>query len=251
MQGAGANPLSCCDILSVMSTRLNKYIADAGITSRRKADELIAAGRVKVSGEVVRTLGTVVEAGDVVSVDGREIGAAAKHYYIALNKPKGFITTTSDEEDRPTVMDLVTDVGERIFPVGRLDGATTGLLILTNDGDFAYRMTHPKHELEKIYRAYVSGVMSREKLAKLRKGVEIDGRLTAPAYAEIIKQGERSATVELRIHEGRNRQIRKMFAAIGCRVLELERVQVGPVRLGNLKTGHWRKLTPRELEELK
>ena len=234
-----------------MSIRLNKYIADAGITSQRKADELITAGRVMVSGEIIRTLGTVVEDGDVVSVDGNEISKTAKHYYIALNKPKGFITTTSDEQDRPTVMDLVTDVGERIFPVGRLDGPTTGLLILTNDGDFAYRMTHPKHTLEKTYRAYVSGMLSREKISRLRKGVEIDGRMTAPAYVEIIKQGEKSATVELRIHEGRNRQIRKMFAAVGCRVLELERVQVGPVYLGNLKPGHWRKLTPRELEALK
>jgi 23S rRNA pseudouridine2605 synthase len=234
-----------------MSTRLNKYIADAGVASRRKADELIAAGRVMVAGEICRTLGALVEDGVSVSVDGREIRATEKHYYIALNKPKGFITTTADEKDRPTVMDLVADAGERLFPVGRLDGATTGLLLLTNDGDFAYRLAHPKHALEKTYRAYVTGVLSKEKLARLRKGVEIEGRMTAPAYVEVIKQGEKSATVEIRIHEGRNRQIRKMFAAVGCRVLELERVQVGAVRLGNLKPGHWRKLTPRELEALK
>jgi 23S rRNA pseudouridine2605 synthase len=234
-----------------MSTRLNKYIADAGVTSRRKADELIAAGKVRVDGAVVQTLGAVVEDGATVTVDGRVIRASEKRYYIALNKPKGFITTTADEQDRPTVMDLVADAGERLFPVGRLDGATTGLLILTNDGDFAYRMAHPKHAMEKTYRAYITGVLSKEKLARLRKGVEVDGRVTAPAFVEIIKQGERSATVEIRIHEGRNRQIRKMFAAVGCRVLELERTQIGPVRLGNLKAGHWRKLTPRELEALK
>jgi 23S rRNA pseudouridine2605 synthase len=234
-----------------MSTRLNKYIADAGVTSRRKADEMIAAGRVCVAGKIVRTLGAIIEDGETVTVDGREIRAIEKHYYIALNKPRGFITTTTDEKDRPTVMDLVTDVGERLFPVGRLDGATTGLLIMTNDGDFAYRLSHPKHAMEKTYRAYITGVLSKEKLARLRRGVEIDGRMTAPAFVEIIKQGEKSATAEIRIHEGRNRQIRKMFAAVGSRVLELERTQIGPVRLGNLKQGHWRKLTPRELEALR
>ncbi|MDR0875658.1 MAG: rRNA pseudouridine synthase [Clostridiales Family XIII bacterium] len=234
-----------------MGTRLNKYIAEAGVTSRRKADEMIAAGRVCVAGKVVRTLGALVEDGEAVTVDGREIRAIEKRYYIALNKPKGFITTTADEKDRPTVMDLVADAGERLFPVGRLDGDTTGLLIMTNDGDFAYRMSHPKHAMEKTYRAHITGVLSKEKLARLRRGVEIDGRVTAPAFVEIIKQGEKSATAEIRIHEGRNRQIRKMFAAVGSRVLELERTQVGPVRLGNLKAGHWRKLTPRELEALK
>jgi 23S rRNA pseudouridine2605 synthase len=230
--------------------RLNKYIAAAGVASRRKADELIAAGKVRVGGAVVTTLGYDVADGETVEVNGSEIRPAAKKIYIALNKPKDFITTTADEKDRPTVMELVADAGERLFPVGRLDGPTTGLLILTNDGDFAYRLTHPKHEMQKTYRARVSGVLSKEKLAKLRRGVDIGGFTTAPADVELIKQTEHTAVVELRIHEGRNRQVRKMFATVGCRVLDLERTAVGDVRLGALKQGHWRKLTRKEIDAL-
>ncbi|MDR3363840.1 MAG: rRNA pseudouridine synthase [Clostridiales Family XIII bacterium] len=231
--------------------RLNKYIAQSGVASRRKADELIAAGSVKVDGKTVTALGFDVEEGQAVSVGGREIRPAAKKVYIALNKPKGYITTTSDEKGRPTVMELVADAGERLFPVGRLDGPTTGLLIFTNDGDFAYALTHPKHEKPKTYRARVQGALSNEKLARLRKGVDIGGYVTAPAGIEAVKQGAGAAVVDIKISEGKNRQIRKMFTAVGCRVLDLERTAIGGVYLGPLKQGHWRKLTRAEIETLR
>jgi len=191
-----------------------------------------------------------VEEGQSVAVDGRLIGAGVRKAYFILNKPKGYITTTSDEKGRPTVMDLAGSAPERVFPVGRLDGQTTGLLIMTNDGEFAYKLTHPGREVTKTYRAHVSGALSREKLARLRKGVDIGGYVTAPAVVEIVKEGAHSAIVEVRICEGKNRQVRKMFAAVGCRVMELERVAVGGVFLGRLKPGHMRKMTRKEIELL-
>jgi 23S rRNA pseudouridine2605 synthase len=171
--------------------------------------------------------------------------------YVALNKPKGYITTTDDDMERPTVMELVSDIEERIYPVGRLDADTTGLLIMTNDGDFAYTLTHPGAEIVKTYRARVQGVMSNERLARLRRGVNIGGYVTAPAEAELVRQSKSSALVEIRIHEGKNRQIRKMLAAVGNKVIDLERVAVGEVRLGNLKEGHYRKLKRNEIDALK
>ena len=230
--------------------RLNKYISMSGVASRRKADELIAAGKVKVDGRVVKELGYDTAEGQTVSVGGQDIQPAVKKVYLILNKPKGYITTTTDEKDRPTVMDLVRDAPVRVFPVGRLDGQTTGLLFMTNDGDFAYKITHPGHETEKTYRAYVSGALSAGKLARLRKGVDIGGYVTAPAHVEVVKQGRSSALVEIRIREGRNRQVRKMFASVGCRVMELERTAIGGVRLGHLKQGYTRKMTRAEIEML-
>jgi len=230
--------------------RLNKYIAVTGAASRRKADELIAAGKVRIDGKTVTTPGIDVADGQSVSVNGREVSPAAKKLYYILNKPKGYITTTADEKDRLTVMDLLKDLPERVFPVGRLDGLTTGLLILTNDGEFAYRLAHPKHEILKTYRALVRGVLSKEKLAKLRRGVDIGGYVTAPAHVRIVKQSANSVLVEIRLGEGKNRQIRKMFAAVGCRVAELERTAIGGVRLGYLKQGHIRKMTRAEIEML-
>jgi len=230
--------------------RLNKYIAQAGVASRRKAEELIAEGKVTIDGRMVKEPYIDVQEGQKVIVDGREARLDAKKAYFILNKPKGYITTTADERDRPTVMELVRDAPERVFPVGRLDGPTTGLLIMTNDGDFAYRLTHPKHEIHKTYRAQVRGALSREKLARLRKGVDIGGYVTAPAMVEIIKQGPNASVVEIRLNEGKNRQVRKMFAAVGCRVTELERIAIGRVFLGHLKTGHMRKMTRAEIELL-
>ena len=246
----GYTILGCCGLWAVVKCgmRLNKYIAMAGAASRRKADELIAAGKVRVDGEVVTRPGSDVAEGQVVSVDGKELVPAAKKLYYILNKPKGYITTTADEKGRPTVTELLTDVPERLFPVGRLDGPTTGLLILTNDGDFAYKLAHPKHEILKTYRAHVQGALSKEKIARLRKGVDVGGYVTAPAYVEVLKQGAKTAIVEIRLHEGKNRQVRKMFAAVGCRVTELERTSVGSVRLGYLKPGHIRKMTRQEIE---
>ena len=230
--------------------RLNKYIAQAGIASRRKADELIANGNVKVNGLSMKEMGYDVVAGDVVEVNGRVIDSFEKKHYILLNKPAGYVTTVSDELGRKTVLDLVQDVDARVFPVGRLDYNTSGMLILTNDGDLAYRISHPKHELTKTYRALVAGVLSREKLSKLRKGVDIGGYITRPAKVNVIKQNERSALVEIEIHEGKNRQVRKMFAAVGNNVQELQRVKIGDIYLGRLKEGHFRKLTKEEIEYL-
>jgi 23S rRNA pseudouridine2605 synthase len=231
--------------------RLNRYIAQTGIASRRKADELVFAGHVTVNGVKADSPGVDVAEGDVVSVDGRDIAAQSRLVYVALNKPAGYITTTDDDRERLTVMDLVTDIEERIYPVGRLDADTTGLLIMTNDGDLAYRLTHPKTEIVKTYRARVAGVMSKERLYRLSRGVDIGGYTTAPAEASLIKQGKSSALVEIRIHEGKNRQIRKMFSVVGNKVLELERTAIGDVRLGNLKQGHYRKLKQNEIELLR
>lgn len=231
--------------------RLNKYIALSGIASRRKADELIENGNVKINGATVTRMGVQVEEGDVVSVNGKTIGPERKNVYIVLNKPAGYITSMKDEWDRPVVGDLVTDVHERIFPVGRLDYNTTGLLILTNDGELANRLTHPKHEVTKTYRATVAGVISNERIAKLRRGVDIGGFVTSEARVEVIRQGRSSAVVEIEIHEGKNRQVRKMFAAVGNPVQELERTAIGKITAGRLRQGDYRKLKGDEINYLK
>lgn len=230
--------------------RINKYIAQAGIASRRKADELIAAGNVKVNGAVLREPGYDVEEGDVVEVNGRRIENQEKKVYILLNKPLGYVTTVSDDKERLTVMDLVKDVDARIFPVGRLDYNTSGMLIMTNDGDFAYKLTHPKHELTKTYRARVAGVLSIEKVWKLRNGVDIGGFVTSKARVDVVKGLPKSTIVDITIHEGKNRQVRRMFKAVGNNVQELERIAIGDIRLGRLAEGHYRKLTREEVEYL-
>lgn len=231
--------------------RLNKYIASAGICSRRKADEMIANGNVKINGAVIKEMGMQVEDGDKVTVNGREVETSAKKIYLAVNKPSGYITSMNDDKDRPTVADLVADIPERLFPVGRLDYNTTGLLIMTNDGELANKLTHPRHEITKTYIATVAGVISAERVAKLRKGVDIGGFITSPAYVKVVKQNRHSAVVEIRIHEGKNRQVRRMFAAVGNRVQSLERVAVGELKLGRLMSGHYRKLRMDEVEYLK
>ena len=231
--------------------RINKYIAQAGVASRRKADELIANGNVKVNGLTLKEPGYDVAVGDVVEVNGRKIEAEEKKVYILLHKPVGYITSVSDDRDRPTVMDLVQDVDARIFPVGRLDYNTSGMLIMTNDGDFAYRLSHPKHEMPKTYRAVVAGVLSKEKCAKLSEGVDIGGFVTSKAKVEVVKGHPRSTVVDITIHEGKNRQVRKMFKAVGNNVQELQRIAIGDIRLGRLAEGHYRKLTKDEVEYLK
>lgn len=232
--------------------RLNKYIAQAGVASRRKADELTINGNVKINGVVVKSLGYDVKEGDVVEVNGRRIDQVKqKLEYVMLNKPIGYITSSSDDKGRLTVQDLVTDVDARLFPVGRLDYNTSGLLLMTNDGDLAYKLTHPKHHIYKTYRAKVAGILSKEKIAKLRNGVDIGGFVTSKANVKVIKQSERSAIVEIQIYEGKNRQVRKMFAAVGNRVQELERVAMGEIYLGRLMVGHYRKLTQKEINYLK
>ena len=231
--------------------RLNKYIAAAGVCSRRKADELIANGNVRINGAVMKEMGYDVADSDTVQVNGRTISAASKKVYVAVNKPLGYITSMDDDRSRATVAELVADIPERLVPVGRLDYNTTGLLIMTNDGDLTYTLTHPKHEVWKTYIATVSGVISDNRIARLRKGVDIGGFVTSPAKVRVIKQMPRHAVVEISIHEGKNRQVRKMFAAVGNKVQELERVSIGDIRLGRLMSGHYRKLTREEIEYLK
>ena len=234
-----------------MGVRLNKYIADAGICSRRKADELIGNGNVKVNGATMKELGYQVEDGDVVLVNGKKIENAGKKVYVVVNKPLGYITSMDDDKDRATVAELVSDIPERLFPVGRLDYNTSGLLIMTNDGQLTYTLTHPKHEVYKTYIAQVAGVLSDARIARLRKGVDIGGFITSPAKVKVIKQMPRHAIVEISIREGKNRQVRKMFAAVGNKVQELQRVAIGEIKLGRLMEGHYRKLNREEIEYLK
>ena len=231
--------------------RLNKYIASAGICSRRKADELIANGNVKVNGAVVNEMGFDVAEGDKVQVNGKLIEGEKEKVYVVVNKPLGYITSMDDDKDRATVADLVADIPERLFPVGRLDYNTTGLLIMTNDGELTYALTHPKHEVDKTYVATVAGVISNKRVSQLRRGVDIGGFVTSPAKVKVLKQNPRSAVVEISIHEGKNRQVRKMFATVGNKVQKLERVAIGEIKLGRLKEGHYRKLTKKEIEYLK
>lgn len=231
--------------------RINKYIAQSGICSRRKADELIANGNVKVNGAVLKEPGYEVCEGDRVEVNGRPAEAKQRLEYVLINKPLGMVTTVSDDKERLTVMDVVKGIDARLFPVGRLDYNTSGALIMTNDGELAYRLTHPKHEVYKTYRVRASGVLSNEKAAKLRKGVDIGGYVTSRAKLKIIRGNQHSTIVEISIHEGKNRQVRKMFKAVGNPVQELERIAIGDIRLGHLKPGHYRKLTRDEIEYLK
>lgn len=231
--------------------RLNKYIASSGLCSRRKADELITNGNVKINGAVVKEMGYVVLPGDRVVVNGKLIESESRKVYVAVNKPLGYITTMYDDRERATVAELVSDIPERLVPVGRLDYNTSGLLIMTNDGQLTYRLTHPKHRIYKTYVATVSGIISDVRLAKLRKGVDIGGFVTSPAQVKVVRQNPRSTVVEISIREGKNHQVRKMFAAVGNRVLTLERVAIGDIRLGRLLSGHYRKLTKEELDYLK
>ena len=232
--------------------RLNKYIAQAGVASRRKADELISAGKVKINGTVCTALGTDVAPGDRVTVNGRDIsGQEEKLVYYALNKPLGYITTTSDEKNRETVLSLLSDVTQRVFPVGRLDADTTGLLIMTNDGQLANRIAHPRNLVWKTYEVEINIAISEEKMEKLRSGVDIGGYITRPAQVKLLKQTAHASLLEVKICEGKNRQIRKMFKAVDAKVVALERTAIGEVRLGRTHVGTYRKLTKEEIDYLK
>ncbi|MEE3362868.1 MAG: pseudouridine synthase [Anaerovoracaceae bacterium] len=231
--------------------RLNKYIAHSGVTSRRKADLLMEAGNVKVNGVVIRTPGYDVQEGDIVEVNGRVVSPQEKAVYIMMNKPAGCVTTVSDDRGRTTVMDLITDIPERIYPVGRLDYNTTGLLILTNDGELANRLMHPSAEIPKTYRALVTGTLTQEKLRKLRRGVDIGGFVTSPARVDVIRRHPHYYETEITIHEGKNRQVRRMFEAVGCKVRELKRISVGELYISRLAEGHYRRLRRDEIEYLR
>lgn len=230
-------------------SRLNKYLADCGVGSRRECDKLIADGCVKINGKIA-SLGANVEENDSVSVNGRRVATKTKNYYIMLHKPKGCVTTVKDDLGRKTVMDFV-DIKARLFPVGRLDYDTEGLLILTNDGDVANKLTHPKNNVEKVYVARLSGSLTEAERQTLERGVEIDGRKTMPARVKILAKDEHHTRVEVTITEGRNRQVKKMFESVGKEVEFLKRVAEGELRLGGLQRGKYRFLNDREIEYLK
>ena len=234
--------------------RINKYIASCGVASRRKAEELIISGRVSINTELITELSTTVdETKDIVEVDGVPINQEEKKVYILLNKPEGYITTVKDQFDRPSVLDLLKDVDERVYPVGRLDYETSGLLLLTNDGDLTYKLTHPKHEVEKTYLAMVNGIITPEEKRRFENGLQIEDYTTAKAKLKIVKVNEEKnySVCKITIHEGRNRQVRKMCKAINHPVRNLRRIQMGRINIRGLEVGEYRNLTYEEVSYLK
>ncbi len=233
-------------------TRIQKIIADAGYCSRRKAEELISKGRVKVNGRPIK-LGDKAGFKDLITIDGEKLFVPRRknNIYIMMNKPRGYVTTMSDELDRRCVTDLLEDVGERVYPVGRLDRNSEGLLLFTNVGEFANSIMHPSRHIAKTYRVTVRPDINDEQLVQLSEGVEIDGRKTLPATV-VVKTKEPGRVVMLiTIKEGRNRQIRKMCEAVGLEVARLRRISIGPLKLGMLKPGAWRELTAEELRAIR
>jgi 23S rRNA pseudouridine2605 synthase len=235
-----------------MLERLQKIISAAGITSRRASEELILAGRVTVNGVVVTELGSKADpVSDTVAVDGRPLSIATKKLYILLYKPAGYLTTLDDPEGRPLVTDLLKEVGERVYPVGRLDYNTEGLLLLTSDGEWANQLMHPRNEVEKEYHVRVRGKVHKSQLDQLAGGVDLEGRKTAPARVAMIKEGEQNDWFSITIHEGRNRQVRRMCEAVSLSVVRLRRVRYGMLTMGALKPGEFRYLTDAEMEGLR
>lgn len=235
--------------------RLQKILSTAGVASRRASEKMILEGRVMVNGETVLELGTKADPEkDVIKVDGRRIKTAeVVHRYIVLYKPKGYVTTRSDPEGRRTVMDLIGE-GAYIYPVGRLDYDSEGLLLMMTDGDLAAKLMHPRHEVDKVYEVIVMGSPDGRALEKLRKGVHIEGGRTSPAEVHTgstVKGSRPTTLLTITIREGRNRQIRKMCSAVGLPVRDLRRIRMGPIGLGRLKPGQWRDLTPEEIRRLK
>ncbi|KAA5807672.1 pseudouridine synthase [Thermoanaerobacterium thermosaccharolyticum] len=231
--------------------RLQKYLAECGIASRRKCEQLILDGKIKVNGTVIKNLGIKIDPDkDIVEYDGRVVAKVQHNIYIMLNKPTGFITTVKDQFGRPSVLDIIK-IKDRIYPVGRLDCDTSGLLLLTNDGDIANKLMHPKHEIDKVYIAKIRGIPDDKDLDRFRNGLLLDNRLTAKAKIEILKKINNDALVKIVIHEGRNRQIRRMCELIGHPVMTLKRIKIGDLELGNLKVGQWRYLNGEEVQYLK
>lgn len=235
--------------------RLQKYLANSGIASRRKAEEYILAGKVKVNGKIVTELGTKVNPfKDIVEFEGKKVNKDIKKVYVLLNKPIDYVTTVKDQFNRNTVVDLVKNAGENLLPVGRLDMYTSGALILTNDGDFIFHVTHPKHEVEKTYTVTLRGKVTNKDVEELKQGVIIDEEYkTKPAKVRIMKIDEEKniSRLEIVIHEGKNRQVRKMCEAIGKKVIALHRSKIGNIGVKDLKIGQWRYLTKEEISSLK
>jgi 23S rRNA pseudouridine2605 synthase len=234
----------------VSKERLQKVLAHAGVASRRKAEDLIGQGRVSVNGQTVRQLGTKVDPDrDEVRVDGQRVQVATRNTYLMVNKPRGVLSTMEDERGRRALDDLVQVPG-RVYPVGRLDVSSEGLILLTDDGELANLLTHPRYRHEKEYRVLVNGQPSEKTLAAWQRGVMLDGKTTAPAKVDLIRREKDSSWLRIVMHEGRKRQVRRVAMLLGHPVRELMRVRLGPLRLGTLQVGQWRYLTGKELEEL-
>ena len=233
--------------------RLQKYFTDCGVLSRRAAEAEIEAGRVKVNGVVAEVGQKILPGVDRVEYRGQAVQppARAKHTYVMLNKPRGYITTMRDDRGRRCVTELVADVGKRIYPVGRLDLESEGLLLLTDDGDLTYKLTHPRHEIPKIYHVKLEGDIAEEEIKALSQPIELDGYLTQPVNIELVSRRDHTTTLRMTLYEGRNRQIRRMCAARGHKVLRLCRVAIGELKLGNLAPGKWRYLTKSQVDYLK
>ena len=234
--------------------RLQKFLANSGICSRRKAEELILAGKVKVNGIIVNELGTKINSDtDEIFLENKRIKCVEEYKYILLNKPVGYVTTVKDQFDRPIVLDLIKDCNAKLLPVGRLDMYTSGALILTNDGDFIYKVTHPKNEIEKTYNATVSGIVSEKDVNDLKNGVKVDDYITGKAKVKILKidREKNKSRIEITIHEGKNREVRKMCEAIGKTVIALHRAKIGNINVKDLKIGGWRYLTELEVKNFK
>ena len=235
-----------------MEERLQKYLAQCGVASRRKCEELVLQGRVQVNGVTVTELGTKINPEkDKIKFDGKDIKQSPKLVYILLNKPIGYVTTADDQFGRDTVLDLVK-VKERIVPVGRLDMYTSGALILTNDGDFVYQVTHPKHEIKKTYTVTIKGIVQNSEVEQLRNGIKIDDYITKPARVKILKTDTEKgiSRLEITIHEGKNRQVRKMCEAVGRKVLALHRSKIGGIGVKDIELGKWRYLTANEVQQI-
>ena len=230
--------------------RLHKYMAECGVASRRKSEELISAGRVRVNGRVAKVGDSVDPAKDRVRLDGRPLRPKEQKVYVMLHKPRGVVTTMKDELQRPCVAELLGGVPGRVFPVGRLDRDSEGLLLLTNDGDFANTLTHPSHGVSKKYRVTLRPDITEEQIARFETGMELDGRMTAPVGVRVLVREENRVVVEMELKEGRNRQIRRMCEVLGLEVARLRRVSIGDVKLGMLPPGKWRFLTSEETARL-
>lgn len=232
-----------------MEERLQKILSRYGVASRRQAEELISAGRVRVNGNTAQLGDTAIDGEDQIQVDGVFLRKEPQRLYIMLNKPRGFVTTMKDEKGRRTVWELVSDCGERVYPVGRLDLFSEGLLLLTNDGEFANRMTHPSHQVDKVYKVWVSGYSAGAEI-RLSRPIELDGKPIAPPKVKLLHQKGDVAALEVTIHEGRNRQVRRMCQAADLTVTRLQRIKEGPISLNGLAVGKWRHLTIDELHKL-
>lgn len=231
--------------------RINKYIAQCGIASRRKAEDIIKLGKIKVNGKVTTDLSTDIRDTDIVSIDNKTIKVVSNYVYYKLNKPKGYITSTSDDKDRKTVINLMRGVHYRVFPIGRLDYDTEGLLLLTNDGDIANILTKPNSEVKKTYIVHIEASINKDDIKKLSSGVDIGDYITRPCSVELIETNETQSKLKVAITEGKNRQIRKMFSSIGKEVTFLRRIQIGDIKLGGLSRGEYAPLNQKEIRYLK